>query len=113
MDAVKTFKRPIYMVRQYLSEQYVHNQTAPQVIGGLHLGGPELAPRIQPTVEFFAVKLRPSPTYILPMHCSGFAVKVALEKALGDGCVIAGTGMRVQVAGDKEAEKVIFPPTIS
>ena len=96
MDAVKVFNRPIYMV-----------------VGGLHLGGPELAPRIGPTVDFFAKQLRPSPTYILPMHCSGFPVKVALEKALGDACVIVGTGMRAQIEGDKEAEKAIFPPTVS
>ncbi|GJE95875.1 MBL-fold metallohydrolase domain-containing protein [Phanerochaete sordida] len=95
MDAVKRFKRPIHMI-----------------IGGLHLGGPELADRIEPTVDFFANKLRPSPAYILPMHCSGFGVKVALEKALGDGCVPVGAGVHVEVEGSPESEAAMFPPTI-
>ena len=64
---------------------------------GLHLGTPNLADRIEPTVDFFANKLRPSPTYILPMHCAGFPAKAALERALGDGVVAAGTGIHVQV----------------
>lgn len=76
------------------------------------MGGPELADRIEPTVNFFARKLRPSPTYILPMHCSGFGVKVALEQALGDGCVPVGTGVHVEVDGTPDSEAAIFPPTI-
>ena len=47
------------------------------------------------------------------MHCTGFAAKVALEKALGEGCVPAGTGMKVEVVGDGEAEKGMFAPTMS
>ncbi|KAF7797906.1 hypothetical protein EIP86_009112 [Pleurotus ostreatoroseus] len=115
-DAVKTFKRPIHMVSQSLSSLIFAPSTPRlhfQIIGGLHLGGPELADRIEPTVDFFANKLRPSPTYILPMHCSGFAVKVALEQALGDGCVPASTGMRIEVVGSPESEKVMFPPVIA
>lgn len=69
--------------------------------------------RIEPTVGFFANKMKPSPTYVLPMHCTGFTAKVALEKALGEGCVPAGTGIRVEVIGDREADKTIFPPVIS
>ena len=88
------------------------DSTCPQIIGGLHLAGAELAYRIPPTIDFFANKLKPSPTYILPMHCTGFGAKVALEKALGEGCVPAGTGMRVEVLGSKEAEKAMHPPTI-
>ena len=38
------------------------------------------------------------------MHCSGFAVKVALEKVFGEGCVPAGTGMRVDVEGQSEVD---------
>ncbi|EKM54130.1 uncharacterized protein PHACADRAFT_174622 [Phanerochaete carnosa HHB-10118-sp] len=94
-DAVNRFKRPIHMI-----------------VGGLHLGGPELADRIEPTVNFFANKLRPSPTYILPMHCSGFGVKIALEKAFGDGCVPTGAGVHVKVDGSPEDEAAIFPPLI-
>ncbi|KAH8119389.1 beta-lactamase-like protein [Phellopilus nigrolimitatus] len=95
-DAVKTFHRPIHMV-----------------IGGLHLGGPEFAERIAPTVDFLSNRLRPSPTYVLPMHCSGFGVKVALEAALGEGCVPSGVGISVDVQGDAAAEQVLFPPVIA
>ena len=72
-----------------------------------------MADRIEPTVDFFANKLRPSPTYILPMHCSGFGVKVALEKALGDGCVPVGTGIRVEVQGTRDSEAAMFAPVIA
>ncbi|KAF9051239.1 hypothetical protein BDZ89DRAFT_1057083 [Hymenopellis radicata] len=68
--AVDTFSRPVYMI-----------------IGGLHLATPDLVPRIPPTVEFLSQQLKPAPTYILPMHCSGFNAKVALESAFGEGCV--------------------------
>ncbi|KAH9832331.1 beta-lactamase-like protein [Rhodofomes roseus] len=94
-DAVAQFSRPIYMI-----------------IGGLHLAGTDLVPRIEPTVDFLANRLRPAPTYVLPMHCSGFAAKVALEHALGEGCVPAGVGHKFEVTGDREAEKLIFAPTI-
>ena len=83
-----------------------------QIIGGLHLGGPELAPRIAPTVDFLARRLRPAPVYVLPMHCSGFDVKVALQVALGEGCVPAGAGMRVEVLGEPTDEARVFPPSI-
>ncbi|KAH9944682.1 beta-lactamase-like protein [Amylocystis lapponica] len=95
-DAVSTFKRPIHMI-----------------IGGLHLATPDLADRIAPTVDFFANKLRPSPTYVLPMHCTGFPAKVALEHALGEGVVPAGVGMKVEVTGDWEAEPKIFAPSVA
>jgi 7,8-dihydropterin-6-yl-methyl-4-(beta-D-ribofuranosyl)aminobenzene 5'-phosphate synthase len=87
-DAVKQFERPIHMV-----------------IGGLHLGGPELHDRIAPTVDFMARRIRPSPTYVLPMHCSGFKVKSALEEEFGEGCVPAGVGMRYEVSGDKSMDE--------
>ncbi|EJD02992.1 uncharacterized protein FOMMEDRAFT_108055 [Fomitiporia mediterranea MF3/22] len=94
-DAVKTFRRPIHMI-----------------IGGLHLGGPELASRIPPTVNFLSQRLRPVPTYILPMHCSGFAAKIALEAAFGEGCVPAGVGISIFVKGDAEMDQRLFPPVI-
>ena len=102
----------IHGKRSPLDNEYTELK-ALQIIGGLHLGGPELAYRIEPTVDFFANKLRPSPTYVLPMHCSGFPAKVALERALGDACIAAGTGMKVEVVGDQEAESLIFPPVVS
>jgi 7,8-dihydropterin-6-yl-methyl-4-(beta-D-ribofuranosyl)aminobenzene 5'-phosphate synthase len=78
-DVIDKLQRPIYMV-----------------IGGLHLAGPELLPRIQPTIEFLQ-QLNPPPKYILPMHCSGFQCKVALEDAFGSTVVPAGVGMKVVV----------------
>ncbi|KIO25909.1 hypothetical protein M407DRAFT_75106 [Tulasnella calospora MUT 4182] len=77
-DAVKSLNRPIYMI-----------------IGGLHLAPPDQVYRIAPTVEFISKSLRPAPTYILPMHCTGFKAKIALEQELGEGCVPAGVGMKV------------------
>ncbi|KAI0779967.1 beta-lactamase-like protein [Fomes fomentarius] len=95
-DAVDKFSRPIYMV-----------------IGGLHLAGTELVERIPPTVDFLANKLRPSPTYVLPMHCTGFAAKIALEDALGEACVPAGVGHKVIIQGTPETEQMMHAPTYS
>ncbi|CAL1707439.1 unnamed protein product [Somion occarium] len=98
-DAVEKFQRPIYMI-----------------IGGLHLASPDLTDRIEPTVDFLANKLRPAPMYVLPMHCSGFASKIALERALGEGCVPTGTGIRVVVDGQRNLESqggFMTPPTIA
>lgn len=69
------------------------------IIGGLHLAGPELQDRIGPTVDFIAERLVPSPTYVLPMHCTGFNAKVALANALGEAVVPAGTGMKIVFEG--------------
>lgn len=84
-------------------------QIAAQVIGGLHLAGPELVPRIPHTVHFLANELRPAPAYVLPMHCSGFQSKIALERALGQGCVPAGVGMKVEIHGDREGDARLLP----
>lgn len=83
-----------------------------QIVGGLHLAGPELADRIKPTVNFLSNDLIPSPTYVLPMHCSGFAVKIALEAALGEGCVPAGAGHTVTINGIPEDNAMLQPPSI-
>jgi len=80
-----------------------------EIIGGLHLAGKDFSPRIKPTVKFLSEQLRPSPTYVLPMHCSGFESKVALERAFGEGCVPAGVGLKVEVVGDKEHDKRLSP----
>ncbi|KZV62976.1 metallo-beta-lactamase protein [Peniophora sp. CONT] len=84
-DAVSTFGRPVYMI-----------------IGGLHLAGPELIERIPPTINFLSKDLVPAPTYVLPMHCSGFAVKCALQAEFGGGCVPAGVGMKIDVTSTLE-----------
>ncbi|OSC99332.1 hypothetical protein PYCCODRAFT_1446804 [Trametes coccinea BRFM310] len=94
-DAVEKFSRPVYMI-----------------IGGLHLAGTELVDRIPPTVDYLANQMRPAPTYVLPMHCTGFAAKVALEHALGEGCVPAAVGHKVIVEGTPESERMIHPPTV-
>jgi 7,8-dihydropterin-6-yl-methyl-4-(beta-D-ribofuranosyl)aminobenzene 5'-phosphate synthase len=83
-----------------------------KIVGGLHLAGPELADRIKPTVHFLSEALIPAPTYVLPMHCSGFATKVALEAALGEGCVPAGTGHKVIINGIPEDDTRLRPPSI-
>lgn len=80
------------------------------IIGGLHLAGPEFSPRVPQTVDFLSHQLRPSPTYILPMHCSGFQSKLALEAAFGEGCVPAGVGLKVNVTGDRQREKEVMAP---
>ncbi|KAG8864065.1 hypothetical protein FRB96_006938 [Tulasnella sp. 330] len=95
-DAVAKLQRPIYMI-----------------IGGLHLASDDLTPRIAPTVHFLSKSLRPAPTYVLPMHCTGFNAKIALEAALGEGCVPAGTGISVLVQGDAASENMVRPPVIS
>ncbi|EJU04313.1 hypothetical protein DACRYDRAFT_48508 [Dacryopinax primogenitus] len=89
-DAVQRFKRPIYMI-----------------VGGLHLAGPELQHRIRPTVEFIAKGLHPTPTYVLPLHCTGFNAKVALREAMGDIVVPAATGVKIDVGGDDAAEETL------
>jgi 7,8-dihydropterin-6-yl-methyl-4-(beta-D-ribofuranosyl)aminobenzene 5'-phosphate synthase len=83
-----------------------------QIVGGLHLASPELADRIKPTVKFLSDDLIPAPTYVLPMHCSGFAVKIALEAALGEGCVPAGTGHTVTINGVPDDNAILQPPSI-
>ncbi|KAH9851472.1 beta-lactamase-like protein [Lenzites betulinus] len=89
-DAVETLARPVYMI-----------------IGGFHLAGADLVERIPPTVDYLANQMRPAPTYVLPMHCTGFVAKTALEDALGEGCVPAGVGHKVVVEGNAEMEKMI------
>jgi len=92
-DAIKTFSRPIYMI-----------------IGGLHLAGPEFGPRVPMTVDFLSRQLRPAPTFVLPMHCSGFQAKIALEDAFGEGCVPAGVGLKVEIVGDRAQDVKLSPP---
>lgn len=78
-----------------------------KIVGGFHLAGPELADRIQPTVDFFASRMVPAPTYVLPLHCTGFGAKVELARALGDGCVPAATGNSVEIKGDASGDEVL------
>ena len=79
------------------------------IIGGLHLAAPELVSRIPQTVEFLSRQLRPAPTYICPMHCSGFCAKVALKDTFGEGCVPVGVGNKIEVQGDKLHDNKLLP----
>ena len=97
---------------RYSIQSYHQSHHRLQIVGGLHLAGPELADRIKPTVEFLSEDLVPAPTYVLPMHCSGFATKVALEAALGEGCVPAGVGHQVIINGSPGDEASLRPPSI-
>lgn len=102
---------------QVLSLSFLNRRFDPisrhvKIVGGLHLAGPELADRIKPTIHFLSEALIPAPTYVLPMHCSGFAVKVALEAALGEGCVPAGAGHKVIINGVPEDDASLRPPSI-
>lgn len=81
------------------------------IIGGLHLSPPDMAPAVEPTIRFLA-EMRPTPMYILPMHCSGFRCKVALEKEFGEGCVPAGVGMRVEVVGSRIDDERLLPTSV-
>jgi 7,8-dihydropterin-6-yl-methyl-4-(beta-D-ribofuranosyl)aminobenzene 5'-phosphate synthase len=71
-----------------------------------------MVPRIPPTIDFLSRQLKPAPVYVLPIHCTGFQAKVALEKAFGEGCVPAGTGMKIELRGDANDEKQIRPAYI-
>lgn len=82
-----------------------------KIIGGLHLASPEFSSRIPTTVEFLSETLRPAPVYVLPMHCSGFQAKLALERALGEGCVPAGVGHKIHLKGDRGLDARLLPPT--
>ncbi|KAF8332644.1 beta-lactamase-like protein [Cantharellus anzutake] len=84
-SASKTFPgRPIHMI-----------------LGGLHLAGPELAYRIEPTVEAIASY---KPDYVVPLHCTGFDAKVKLREALGDKIVPGGVGTGVFIVAVKDDE---------
>ncbi|CAE6435963.1 unnamed protein product [Rhizoctonia solani] len=85
----------IHSVTAAFPERPIH-----AIVGGLHLAGPELQDRVAPTVDFISERLIPAPSYVLPMHCTGFNAKVALAQALGDACVPAGTGMHIEFKGD-------------
>ena len=41
------------------------------------------------------------------MHCSGFAAKIALERAFGEGCVPAGVGVGIEIIGSEEGEEFV------
>ncbi|KAJ7647227.1 beta-lactamase-like protein [Roridomyces roridus] len=94
-DVLDKFARPIHMI-----------------IGGLHLAPPDYADKIEPTVSFLSQQIIPRPNFVIPMHCSGFNCKVALEAAFEAGCVPVGVGIKIEVLGDREFDKRLFAPTV-
>ncbi|KAF9512180.1 hypothetical protein BS47DRAFT_1345805 [Hydnum rufescens UP504] len=64
------------------------------ILGGLHLLGPELAYRIEPTIDAISEF---DPDYVVPLHCTGFNAKVALRNKLGSRIVPGSAGMVVVV----------------
>ena len=45
------------------------------------------------------------------MHCTGFLAKIALQEALGEGCVPAGVGIKVEVQGEAADEPFMPIPS--
>lgn len=64
------------------------------ILGGLHLAGPELAYRLEPTAD--ALK-EFDPDYLVPLHCTGFNAKVMLREKLGAKVVPGGVGTVIRI----------------
>ena len=86
MDAMNRYDRPIHMV-----------------VGGFHLVPTHQQP-VKETINFLAHRLKPTPEYVLPLHCTGLEPRAMLRAALGDRCIPAGVGMRATVIGDGDRE---------
>jgi 7,8-dihydropterin-6-yl-methyl-4-(beta-D-ribofuranosyl)aminobenzene 5'-phosphate synthase len=69
------------------------------------VAGPEYALSIPRTTDFLTQTLQPTPTFVLPLHCTGFNGKTALRAALGDAVVPAGTGGSYEVLGIPEEDE--------
>lgn len=65
------------------------------ILGGLHLAGPELSYRLEPTVK--ALKDF-DPDYVVPLHCTGFNAKVLLRETLGAKVVPGGVGTNIHIS---------------
>jgi 7,8-dihydropterin-6-yl-methyl-4-(beta-D-ribofuranosyl)aminobenzene 5'-phosphate synthase len=53
------------------------------ILGGYHLAGEGMQPRIEPTVRDLANLVRP--LVVAPGHCTGWRAKAALENAFAPG----------------------------
>ena len=89
VDAIKTYNRPIHMI-----------------VGGLHLNPTRQQPATE-TVDFISRRMKPTPKFVLPLHCTGMEARAMLRHALADGCVPAGVGMKVVVQDDEAEEGTI------
>lgn len=85
-DAQTTYDRPIHMV-----------------VGGFHLV-PTAQQPVTETVDFLSRRLRPTPKYVLPLHCTGLEARAMIRQAMGDACIPAGVGMRVTVEAKADDE---------
>ncbi|MFP4088343.1 MAG: MBL fold metallo-hydrolase [Desulfobacteraceae bacterium] len=62
------------------------------VMGGFHLGGPDMAPGIEPTVRALQGI---DPTYVIPTHCTGREAVLAVEQALPDRFILNMSGTKL------------------
>lgn len=78
------------------------------VVGGLHLVPVEQQPAVE-TVDFLSRRIRPTPEYVLPLHCTGLEPRAMLRAKMGKRVVSGGVGMKVVVegtGGDEELDHV-------
>ncbi len=59
------------------------------ILGGFHLTGPAVAPRIRPTMDAIA---RFSPDYVVPMHCTGWDAINRFMEAMPGKCILNTVG---------------------
>lgn len=76
------------------------------VVGGLHLVPTRQQP-VKETVDFISRRVQPTPTYVLPLHCTGLEPRAKLREAMGDAIVPAGVGMRVVVEASAPGEECV------
>ncbi|MGM0425960.1 MAG: MBL fold metallo-hydrolase [Thermodesulfobacteriota bacterium] len=62
------------------------------VMGGFHLGGPDMAPVIDPTVKALT---EIDPTYVIPTHCTGREAVMAIERQMPDRFVLNMSGTKL------------------
>lgn len=66
------------------------------VMGGFHLGGPDMAPVIAATVR--AIK-EIDPTYVVPAHCTGREAVMAFEREMPDKFLLNMSGTKLIFSG--------------
>lgn len=72
------------------------------VIGGFHLGFPEV-PKDSPAKTIEALK-KFNPKVVIPMHCTGFKATAEIMNAMPDEYVQSTAGMKVKLPFPKHAE---------
>lgn len=69
------------------------------IMGGLHLAGSPLEPRIDQTMADLKVI---APSLVAAGHCTGWKAKMAIEKAMPGTYVACGAGCKIVVKNDEE-----------